>query len=198
MPPFATPASEQSRITILITGVDKTTERTHSLTDTLLVVSVDPATGATSMVSFPRDIARFPLYGGGRTRGKINSLLTYASNNPDAFPDGPLPTVARELGYLLGIPINYYAALDLDGFRRMIDAVGGVKVNVQRAINDSFYNWLDGSPEASTSTRASRSWIHEWPWPTSGRATAPGTTTSREPLASSSSSWPCATSSSTR
>jgi LCP family protein required for cell wall assembly len=146
VPPFATPATDQSRVTILITGIDKTTERTHSLTDTLLVVSVDPASGVASMVSFPRDIAQFPLYTGGTYQGKINSLLTWAANHPDDFPDGPLPTVARQLSFLIGIPINYYAAVDLDGFRRMIDAVGGVTVNVERPINDGFYNWLDGSP----------------------------------------------------
>lgn len=143
--PFATPETADSRVTILLTGIDKTTERTHSLTDTLLVVSVDPVSGDTDMVSFPRDTAEFPLYMGGTFKGKINSLFAYAGANPTEFPDGPLPSLARELSFLLGIPINYYAAIDLDGFKKMIDKVGGVTVTLDRAIRDSRYDWLDGS-----------------------------------------------------
>ena len=146
VPPFATPEPGNDRITVLLTGIDKTTERTHSLTDTLLVVSLDPATGDIAMVSFPRDIAEFPLYSGGTYQGKINSLMSYAASHRDEFPDGPLPTLAKQLGYLLGTPINYYAAIDIDGFTKMIDAVGGVTVNVERRIDDGFYDWLDGSP----------------------------------------------------
>ena len=143
--PFATPATADSRITILLTGIDKTSERTHSLTDTLLLVSVNPKTGQVSMVSFPRDIAEFPLYSGGTFKGKINSLYAYAGSHKTEFPDGPLPSLTHELSYLIGIPINYYAAIDIDGFKRMIDEVGGVKVTLDKALNDQHYNWLDGS-----------------------------------------------------
>lgn len=146
VPPFATPATATSRITVLLTGVDKNTDRSHSLTDTILVVSVDPVARDVVMISFPRDIAQFPLYGGGTFNGKINSLMTYAANHPEQFPDGPLPTLAKEVGFLLGIPVNYFAAVDLDGFQKMIRAVGGVTVTVERAIADPMYDWLDGSP----------------------------------------------------
>lgn len=145
-PPFATPRPESQRITILLTGIDKNVDRNHSLTDTLLVLSADPSTGEVAMVSFPRDLAQFPLYNGATYQGKINSLMTYAANHPEEFPDGPLGTLARELGFLLGVPIQYFAAVDLDGFQRMIGAIGGVTVNVERAIADPVYNWLDGSP----------------------------------------------------
>jgi len=146
VPPFETPPTERDRITILLTGVDKTTERTHSLTDTLLIVSIDPETGAIVMVSFPRDIAEFPLYDGRTYFGKINSLMSFVAGHPKQFPDGPLPTLAKELGFLLGIPVNYFAAVDLEGFQKMIRAVGGVTVDVERPIADPRYDWLDGSP----------------------------------------------------
>jgi LCP family protein required for cell wall assembly len=110
------------------------------------VVSVDPSTHSVAMVSFPRDIAQFQMYNGATYNGKINSLMSYAKAHPTQFPDGPLPTLVRELSFLLGTPIHYYAAIDIDGFRRIIDAVGGVDVNVQRAIQDARYDWLDGSP----------------------------------------------------
>ncbi len=97
------------------------------------------------MISLPRDIANFELYDGRTFTGKINSLMTWARNHPKEFPDGPFPTLMNEIGYLIGVPIHYYAALDLQGFRRMVDEVGGVTVDNPRAINDPRYEWLDGT-----------------------------------------------------
>lgn len=146
---LATPATEPetptSRVNFLLTGIDSSERRTHALTDTLLVVSVDPASGQVSMVSFPRDIARFRLSNGKTFTGKINSLMTYAQRHPDEFPDGGLPTLVKELGHLLGVPIHYYAAVDLAGFSTMIDRVGGVTIKNETAINDPSYGgWTDG------------------------------------------------------
>ena len=141
--PLATPETANSRINILLLGVDSAEEREHSLTDTLMVVSIDPVTNDVAMISFPRDISNFPMPDGRIFTGKINSLMTAARNHPDQYPDGPLPTVISELGYLLGVPIHYYAAIDLDGFRRMIDLVGGVTIDNPKAINDPRYDWLD-------------------------------------------------------
>jgi LCP family protein required for cell wall assembly len=99
------------------------------------------------MVSFPRDIAQFKLSDGRTFTGKLNSLMSYADRNPDEFPDGGKLTLTRELGYLLGIPIHYYAAVDLEGFARLIDRVGGVTINIGTAINDPSYGgWTDGRP----------------------------------------------------
>jgi LCP family protein required for cell wall assembly len=138
------PESPSPRITVLLTGIDSAQTRTHALTDTLLVISLEPETGDVAMISFPRDISHFELWDGRTFTGKINSLMTWVGNHPDEFPDGPLPSLMKELGYLLGIPIDYYAAVDLDGFRRMIDAVGGVTVNNPKRIADGRYDWLDG------------------------------------------------------
>jgi len=142
--PFATPETAQSRINILLTGIDSAAGRNHALTDTLLVVSINPVDDSVVMLSMPRDISNFPLYDGRTFTGKINSLMTWARNHPKDFPDGPFPTLIHELGYLIGVPIHYYAAIDLAGFTRMIDEVGGVTVTNERAINDPKYGWLDG------------------------------------------------------
>ncbi len=143
--PQATPETKESRINILLTGIDSSELRHHALTDTLIVVSVDPLTGDVAMVSFPRDIARFTMSNGELFPRKINSLMQEADKDPVKYPDGGLPTLIRELGYLLGVPIHYYAAVDLDGFRKLVDTVGGVTVDNPRAINDPTYGgWLDG------------------------------------------------------
>jgi LCP family protein required for cell wall assembly len=145
--PAVTPASESDRITVLFTGIDSSEIRNHELTDTLLVVSVDPTDGKVAMVSFPRDIARFRLSDGRLYTGKINSLMSYAKRNKEDFPAGPLATLRTELGNILGVPIHYYAAINLDGFVRMIDAVGGVTINNERAIADPSYGgWTDKRP----------------------------------------------------
>lgn len=142
--PFATPETAADRINVLLTGVDSAETRNTALTDTLLVASIDPTTHEVALISFPRDISNFPLWDGRTFTGKINSFMTWARRHPDEFPDGPLPSLVKELSFLLGAPIHYYAAVDLAGFRRMIDAVGGVTVNVEKDIADARYDWLDG------------------------------------------------------
>jgi LCP family protein required for cell wall assembly len=142
--PFATPETQTSRVNMLLIGVDSSENRDTALTDTLMVVSVDPETGKIAMVSFPRDLADFTLSSGQVYRSKINSLMTHARKNPDEFPDGPLGTLAKELGYILGVPVQYYTAIDLDGFRKVIDLVGGVTIDNKALINDPTYEWPNG------------------------------------------------------
>ena len=49
-----------------------------------------------------------------------------------------MTTLEKEIGFLVGIPIDYYAAVDLEGFRDMVDAVGGVDIDNPRAVDDPF------------------------------------------------------------
>jgi LCP family protein required for cell wall assembly len=110
----------------------------------MLLISVSPSKGTVAMISFPRDIAQFPLYFGGTYGDKLNSLQTAARNNPSKYPDGSA-TLAKELEFLLGIPVQYSASINLVGFERMINLVGGVDVVVERAITDPHYDWFDGT-----------------------------------------------------
>jgi polyisoprenyl-teichoic acid--peptidoglycan teichoic acid transferase len=143
--PFATPVPGSTRINVLLTGVDSAAEREHALTDTLIVASINTVDRSAALISFPRDISNFPMFDGTTFKGKINSLTTYVKKHPAAYPDGPLPTLAEELGYLLGSPINYYAAIDLGGFAALIDAVGGVTIDNPTQLNDPRYDWMDGN-----------------------------------------------------
>jgi polyisoprenyl-teichoic acid--peptidoglycan teichoic acid transferase len=142
-----TPTPGSSRISMLLMGIDSTATRTHALTDTLLVVSVDPDTKTGAMVSIPRDVGKVPLYFGGTYGAKINSLLSYVRRHPDDFPDGPTTTVRKEVGHLIGVPVPYYAYVDLAGFVKLVDLVDGVTIVNPRAINDPRYGgWTDGRP----------------------------------------------------
>lgn len=145
--PSPTPSpAPTGRVTILIGGTEKGFHNADPLlTDTLLVVSVDPVTHTAAMISVPRDTSDFPLYFGGTYQGKINSLLENVMANPKAYPDGPVTTLTREVGYLVGIPVQYYAQIDLNGFESLINLVGGIDVTNPTAIVDPRYSWLNGS-----------------------------------------------------
>ena len=143
--PFETPRTVSDRVNILLSGLDSGHDRKHSLSDTLLVVSIDPDARTVVMVSFPRDLSNFPMYYGGTYSGKINSLWTTVRNNPQRYPDGPVSTLGKEIGFLLGVPIHYTAAINLDGFERMVNLVGGVDVVNPKRIDDPTYDWFDGT-----------------------------------------------------
>ena len=142
--PLATPETQAARINVLLTGIDSAETRSTALTDTLLVASIDPTTADVVLISIPRDITDFELYDGRTFTGKVNSFMTWVRNHPEDFDDTPLNTLVKQVGYMIGAPIHYYAAIDLAGFRRMIDLVGGVTVDNPKAINDPRYDWLDG------------------------------------------------------
>jgi LCP family protein required for cell wall assembly len=136
----AAPTPNPSRITFLAVGTDFMTGRAHLLTDTLMVVSIDTTTGKVALVSVPRDTANFDLYYGGyvSTAFKINDLYSAVARGSLKSPDPPMTTLEKEIGFLVGIPIDYYAAVDLEGFRDMVDAVGGVDIDNPRAVDDPF------------------------------------------------------------
>lgn len=128
------------RINFLLLGVDAAPGREDALTDTILVVSVDPVTREAVMVSIPRDTGFMPLpdtsvYPDGLYPEKINQLATDAQAAPDVWcPDLSDPgscgirTLERTVGLYLGIEIQYYAQLDLAGFAHLINAMGGVEL----------------------------------------------------------------------
>ena len=146
--PADTPPPGNTRVSILVTGVDSYVTRGERLNDTMMVVTIDTATDKVAMISVPRDTAGFPYYWGGTAPAtmKLNSLVTYVTNGTVRSPDEPMTTLVKEVGYLIGIPVNYYATLDLASFVKLIDKVGGVDINNPSAINDTAYDWLDNSP----------------------------------------------------
>ena len=142
--PYVTPRPN-GRINVLLVGADSGLGYSHSLTDTLMLVSVDPVGKTVDMLSLPRDIAQFPLFSGGTFSGKINSLASYAETHRNEFPDGGFGTLTREVGYLLGTSVHYYAYVDLAGFQAVIDAVGGVDIVNPKPISDPGYGFPDGT-----------------------------------------------------
>jgi len=137
-PTAAPPRS--SRVTILLTGIDRLDTNSHALMDSLLVVSLDTRTGKVAMVSVPRDTANYEFYWGGDAgvNTKINNFYNLVRANLIDAPDPPLTALKREIGWLVGVKIDYYALVDLHGFRVLVDMIGGICVYNPRAINDPF------------------------------------------------------------
>jgi len=109
----------------------------------MIVMSVDPVAKTVSLLSVPRDMVDVPLPDGRKFRAKINSLAAYARHNPRQFPgyDGTGSDVLMDaLGELLNIELDYYATVNLGGFVKVVDTLGGVDVNVERAFCDPTYD----------------------------------------------------------
>ncbi len=131
---------EGERINVLLVGVDAKRDRTTTLTDTMMVASLDPVGSTVSLLSVPRDLVNTPLGNGDVFGPKLNSLLGYADRHPEEFPDGGMRALEDAIGALLDIPIHYYARLDFSGFITMVDAVGGVDVTVTKGFEDPGYD----------------------------------------------------------
>jgi LCP family protein required for cell wall assembly len=91
--------------------------------DSIHLIGVDPQTGVGTVVGFPRDSwVQIP----GRGTGKINSALAMG---------GP-KLMAQTVRQLTGLPVDFYVLTAFDGFRKIVDEIGGVNVNVDRKMND--------------------------------------------------------------
>lgn len=134
------------RYNFLLMGGDAGEDRTGRRPDSIMVVSVDAKTGQAATISIPRNFqnARFepdsPLWGvypDGYNCGDnciINFLYSDVTNNhPDLYPGASDPganAMMDAAGGILGLTIQGYVLIDMAGFSNLIDALGGVTVNV--------------------------------------------------------------------
>ena len=142
------------RLNILLIGGDFGEGRTGIRTDTMITVSIDPETGETAMFSVPRNWTYSPLPAGMGVWDcncypeLINELWVAGEQYPDAFPGPGTPSenaVKGVISEFLGIPIHYYAMVNLDGFVDIVDALGGVEIYVPEAVIDDEYPNEDGT-----------------------------------------------------
>jgi LCP family protein required for cell wall assembly len=137
--PSEIPDARQERINVLLVGIDWRPGRAEHLTDTMLIVSIDPRSGESAMISVPRDLYGARLLDGRVYNAKLNSLLITATLNPAEYPLGGVGTLKATIGELLGIRIHYFASINLLGFKDAVDSIGGVDITVDRAISDPTY-----------------------------------------------------------
>jgi LCP family protein required for cell wall assembly len=156
------PWNGTERLNILLIGSDQRPNEGTYNTDTLIVVSIDPTTKQVAMFSLPRDSWGVPLPSG-RLQGafgptyqaKINSLFTAVRGRPDLV-SGTSRTrgyngLKAVLGNLYNLDIKYFVEVNFEGFKKVVDDLGGVTINVQVPVQD------DGYP--SDTGRSSRVYI---------------------------------------
>ncbi|MBI2263169.1 LCP family protein [Candidatus Berkelbacteria bacterium] len=133
------------RVNILLLGVGGAKHPGGSLADTIQLVSVNTAKNQAAIVSIPRDLG-VTISGVGFN--KINYAHAYGEQNPKQTSGGGA-LMKKTVSQILDLPIHYYARLDFNGFEKLVDALGGVTVNVEKPLNDSFFpapNMVDYEP----------------------------------------------------
>jgi LCP family protein required for cell wall assembly len=126
------------RINILLIGIGGSNHPGGLLADTIMVASVDPVNKSIAFLSIPRDLyVKYPKPAVGS--GKINSVYSYGETNKKKIPGGGGALLKQEVADILDVPINYYIRVDFSGFEKIVDALGGVTINVDKAINDPYF-----------------------------------------------------------
>ena len=136
----------KERLNILLVGVDE--QGGGFNTDTMITVSIDPQSDQVVMFQLPRDTVDVPLppgpvsdWYGAVYPGKINSFAANG-NRADWFPGNTkthtrgLNGLKAVLGNLYGLDIKYFVEVNFDGFKRVVNALGGVTINVQVPVLD--------------------------------------------------------------
>lgn len=127
--------TQQTPISILLMGIDNGAEgRTEAgRSDSMIVVTINPKTQTTTMVSIPRDT--FSEIVGNDSYDKINHAYWFGG------AEMAINTVQK----LLGIPIDYYASINMEGLKQMVDAVGGITVDSPLGFTSRGYTFVEGS-----------------------------------------------------
>jgi LCP family protein required for cell wall assembly len=123
------------RTNILFLGIDRRDGTGWACrTDTILVVTVDPASRAAGILSIPRDL-QVPIPGHGEDRINTANLWGSMEDDPDAGPALLRATIEGSFG----IPIDGYLLVDFQTFVKIVDALGGVEVDVPTTLHDTRY-----------------------------------------------------------
>jgi LCP family protein required for cell wall assembly len=141
-------AATHGRYNVLLLGGDSGADRWGLRPDSLSVASIDQETGRAILFGLPRNMTNFPFADGsvmaeqfpdGYTceTCELNSLATWAADNKPLFKGYDNPGVEATIEGVegvTGLKINYYAMVNLQGFRSLVQAVGGLKLNVRDRI----------------------------------------------------------------
>ena len=156
------PWADKPRLNILLLGGDADRNRSGTRTDTVILASINTATGDTTLFSLPRNTARMPFprnsplheyYPHGFTNGNGGNAEYFLNamymNLPNTVPKNVLgetdnlgaDALKLSVGEALGLEVDYYVLINLQGFTKLINALGGIRVNVNTYVpiggNDS-------------------------------------------------------------
>ncbi|MCZ2257291.1 polyisoprenyl-teichoic acid--peptidoglycan teichoic acid transferase TagU [Sporosarcina sp. G11-34] len=107
---------DQEPFSVLVLGVDERAGDSGR-SDTMIVLTVNPKSNSTKMVSIPRDT--YTEIVGKDTKDKLNH----------AYAFGGIEMAMASVENLLDVPIDYVVQVNMESFKEIVDAVGGIKVN---------------------------------------------------------------------
>jgi LCP family protein required for cell wall assembly len=134
------------RINILLMGLGGDSHPGGNLTDTMLIASIDPKNKEVAMISVPRDLfIKVPNYGSYKINS-VFSLQDYSTEDVTSSQttkkkniDGNMALMKKTISSFLGVPIHYAAVINFEGFKKIIDALGGVDINVTKELYDPYF-----------------------------------------------------------
>ncbi len=141
-------SATHGRYNVLLMGGDSGAGRWGLRPDSMTVASIDAETGKTVLISLPRNMQNFPFAEGSVMAKQfpdgfdaegmyLNGLATWALDHPDLFTGSKSPGVdatIQGVEGITGLTMNYWAMVNLEGFKDLVDAVGGVELNVRQPI----------------------------------------------------------------
>lgn len=140
-------SAHQGRYNILLLGGDSGADRWGLRPDSMTVASIDARTGRTVMIGLPRNLQRFPFREGSVMdeqfpRGfdcdgcYLNGVSTWAQDHADLFEseDPGIEATVQAIEGVTGLRMNYWVLVNMKGFKRLVDAFGGVTLNVRQRI----------------------------------------------------------------
>jgi polyisoprenyl-teichoic acid--peptidoglycan teichoic acid transferase len=154
--------AHDGRYNVLLMGGDSGIDRWGLRPDSLTVASIDAETGRTVLISLPRNMQNFPFAKGSVMHQQfpkgfdcehcmLNGVYTWALDNKKLFGKIKNPGVDATISAvegITGLKMNYWAMVNLKGFRDLVDAVGGVTINVRQRIpigglGSDVYDYID-------------------------------------------------------
>ena len=142
--------AKAGRYNILLMGGDADTGRPGLRPDSMTVASIDAETGRTVLISLPRNMQNVPFPDGSPLQKKfpkgfdcpefgcmLNAVYTYATEHKNLYPgvhDPGAQATKEAVEGATGLKINYYVLIDIKGFRQLVDAVGGITLDINRRV----------------------------------------------------------------
>jgi LCP family protein required for cell wall assembly len=134
-----TASGPKERINILLMGIDQRDAEAGqpTRTDTMILLTIDPVGKTMGLLSIPRDLW-VPIPGLSHPlTERINTANFYG--DLENYPGGGPALAKKTVQYNLGIPVHYYVRIDFNGFQKIVDALGGVTIDVDKPIHDDQY-----------------------------------------------------------
>lgn len=143
------PWAGTDRVNIMLVGSDAGADRVGIRPDSLMVASINTQTGETVLFGIPRNLQNIPFskdnplsqkYPDGYNCGDqclMEYVWTLGQDNADLFPSDVNPGLAATkdaASQILGLPIDYTTVINLEGFTQLVDAMGGVTVDVKERV----------------------------------------------------------------